>query len=187
MLEGITGASNAWRRKVFDVFGPLRPDLVFEDRVIAFRAALLGEIRHVPEPLVYYRRHETNTVQMFHSGGLKAAQRTLECFLCAYRNAAADLETFVQKLHPDFPPAGACRSTIRRRIRKLGCHLQIHTGAPAQMTRGLLRLLLSGGNVLEGARLFQRVWRERPAGAVQSAVAENVRRGADISAHRNGE
>jgi glycosyltransferase involved in cell wall biosynthesis len=166
MLEGIAGASNAWHRKVFDVFGPLQPKIVFEDRVIALRAALLGTIRHIPEPLVKYRRHQTNCVAMFHSADLKQARRTLECFLSAYRNSACDLETFINKIQPDFPQASHCRRIIRQRIRKLKSYLLIHTGKPGQMVRGLFGLAVCGGNVLQGAWLFQRVLRERSVRAV---------------------
>lgn len=158
LLEGITGASNAWHRSVFDAFGPLLPGTVFEDRVIAMRAALLGGIRHVPEPLVKYRRHDSNTVAMFHSADLKQARRTLECFLTAYRNSATDLETFVRNIQPDFPPASRCRRTIQRRIGKLESYLRIHSGSPARMIHGLLSLMLNGGNPLQGFKLCRQVW-----------------------------
>jgi glycosyltransferase involved in cell wall biosynthesis len=165
MLEGITGASNAWHRKVFDVFGPLQPEIVFEDRVIALRAALLGGIRHIPEPLVKYRRHESNSVAMFHSTDLKQARRTLECFLSAYRNSASDLETFINKIQPDFPEASRCRRMIRRRIGKLESYLRIHSGSPGQMIRGLFGLALNGGNPIQGIKLCGRVLR---SGSVSS-------------------
>jgi glycosyltransferase involved in cell wall biosynthesis len=157
MLGGISGASNAWHRTVFDVFGPLHPDIVFEDRVIALRAALLGGIRHIPEALVKYRRHQTNSVAMFDSADLKQARQTLECFLCAYRNSASDLEIFINKIQPDFPEASRCRRIIRKRIKKLESYLQIHSGRPGQMVRGLAGLVFNGGNLLQGARLLQKV------------------------------
>jgi glycosyltransferase involved in cell wall biosynthesis len=163
MLRGITGASNSWHRKVFDVFGPLLSGLVFEDRVIALRAALLGRIEHVSEPLVYYRRHKANTVQMFHSGKLADARRTIECFLCAYRNSAQDLEKFMREIQPGFPQGRRCRRIIQRRTHKLESYLQIHSGDPGKMSRGLLTLAVNGGNFWQGARLFLRVLRSRAA------------------------
>jgi hypothetical protein len=163
MLAGITGASNAWHRKVFDVFGPLKPEIVFEDRVIAFRAALLGGIRHIPQPLVKYRRHQNNTVAMFHSSDLKQARRTLECFLWAYRNAAADLQTYVRNVQPDFPEGLRCRRIIGRRIAKLESYLRIHSGIPVQMANGLLGLVVNGGNIWQGATLFRRILAEKGA------------------------
>ena len=40
----LIGASLGWDRAVFDVFGPLPAPVLVEDRPIAFRASLLGEI-----------------------------------------------------------------------------------------------------------------------------------------------
>jgi glycosyltransferase involved in cell wall biosynthesis len=55
------GCSHAFHRKVFDVFGPMEPGVIYEDDVIPFRSLLLGTIKYIPEPLIYYRRHEDNT------------------------------------------------------------------------------------------------------------------------------
>jgi len=51
----LIGASMGWDRKLFDVFGPLPPDTLIEDRPLAFRAALLGGTAWVDEPLLLYR------------------------------------------------------------------------------------------------------------------------------------
>lgn len=62
----LVGATLAWSREVFDVFGPVSPVALLHDFPIAFRAALMGDIVYVPEPLVHYRvggissRHETD-------------------------------------------------------------------------------------------------------------------------------
>ena len=39
------GAATAYRREVFDVFGPLEPGVNWEDQVLPFLAALLGKVR----------------------------------------------------------------------------------------------------------------------------------------------
>lgn len=57
---GTLGCSQAWHRQVFDLFGPLGKNILFEDHVIPFRAALLGEVKYIDEALVLYRRHENN-------------------------------------------------------------------------------------------------------------------------------
>lgn len=57
---GVHGASHAWRRCVFDVFGPLGANVIAEDRAIGFRAYELGEVLFLEAPLVKYRSHETN-------------------------------------------------------------------------------------------------------------------------------
>lgn len=56
-MPGVGGASHAWDRRIFDVFGPLRSDVSFEDRALPFRSLLLGKIAYVNQPLVRYRRH----------------------------------------------------------------------------------------------------------------------------------
>jgi glycosyltransferase involved in cell wall biosynthesis len=54
------GCSHAYHRKVFEVFGPVDEGVIQEDDVIPFRSILLGKIGYIPEPLVYYRRHDNN-------------------------------------------------------------------------------------------------------------------------------
>ena len=53
----LLGATQAWHRDVFAVFGPYDPCIRPEDHIIPFGAALLGEIRAIQEPLVLYRSH----------------------------------------------------------------------------------------------------------------------------------
>jgi hypothetical protein len=104
---------------------------------------------------------ETYTVAMFHSADLKQARQTLECFLCACCNSAADLEVFVEEVQPDYPASRACRKIIRRRIRKLESYLQIHAGNAVQMPRALTGLALNGGNIWQGSRLiWQVLWQK---------------------------
>lgn len=49
------GAVLAYRRDVFDRFGPLDPASWAEDITLGFRASLLGEIWWIESPLVHYR------------------------------------------------------------------------------------------------------------------------------------
>jgi glycosyltransferase involved in cell wall biosynthesis len=51
----VSGASMAWDRKVFDAFGPLGDTPIFEDYPICLRAAVLGEVVYLDEPLLLYR------------------------------------------------------------------------------------------------------------------------------------
>lgn len=53
----INGCTLAFRKEVFEVFGPLQIDVGAEDIIIPFRSALLGRINYIHEPLIYYRRH----------------------------------------------------------------------------------------------------------------------------------
>lgn len=56
----IHGATAAYRRELFTLFGPLAPRLASEDRVLSLRAAILGEVAYLRDPLVAYRRHSAN-------------------------------------------------------------------------------------------------------------------------------
>lgn len=49
------GATMTWHRDIFDQFGPLPPDAPHEDTFILFRAALLGRVVYLDEPLVRKR------------------------------------------------------------------------------------------------------------------------------------
>lgn len=51
----VLGAATAWDRDLFDAFGPLGPDIGVEDSVLPVRAAILGEIALVDEPLLKWR------------------------------------------------------------------------------------------------------------------------------------
>ena len=49
------GATGAWRRRLFDRFGPLPTRDCYEDLILGFRAALSDGVVFVPEQLVGYR------------------------------------------------------------------------------------------------------------------------------------
>ena len=61
LCMGVLGASHAWHRRIFDVFGPMLSDSMYEDRILSMRSLLLGKIVYIDEPLVQYRAHEANT------------------------------------------------------------------------------------------------------------------------------
>ena len=67
---GVLGASHAWRRQLFEVFGPLNPRIMTEDRALPLRAVLLGEIRCLPQPLIKYRIHSLGISQVVADGDL---------------------------------------------------------------------------------------------------------------------
>jgi glycosyltransferase involved in cell wall biosynthesis len=49
------GATEAWDREIFEAFGPLFPDVHFEDVITSARGVALGQTKYVDEPLVLYR------------------------------------------------------------------------------------------------------------------------------------
>lgn len=56
----VFGATLAWERDIFDVFGPLPGTIRNEDQLIPFRAALLKGTYYIDKPLVRYRYHASN-------------------------------------------------------------------------------------------------------------------------------
>ncbi len=56
----VFGCTHAFRKELFDVFGGLHPNVIHEDSAIPFRSSLLGEIEYLANPLVLYRRHDSN-------------------------------------------------------------------------------------------------------------------------------
>jgi len=68
----VAGASHAFRRESFRVFGPLPRNVVAEDRAIPFRSALLGSLVYVPEKVVKYRLHATSTTAVAHTTSASA-------------------------------------------------------------------------------------------------------------------
>jgi len=59
----VIGAAHAWTRRLFDRFGPLLPDIAYEDQILVFRAICAGKALTLPEPLVRYRSGGTSARQ----------------------------------------------------------------------------------------------------------------------------
>jgi len=49
------GATLSWAREIYDKFGPISEDAIADDSILPFRAAILGDIAYIDEPLVYHR------------------------------------------------------------------------------------------------------------------------------------
>lgn len=61
------GCAAAYSRLLFDKYGPLDPDVQYEDYVLTFRALLGTGCAYIDEPLVHYRVHELGVVQTMES------------------------------------------------------------------------------------------------------------------------
>lgn len=57
---GLLGATTAYRKDLFKIFGSLPTDVAYEDRVLPLRAAMSGEVVYLSDRLVHYRRHGAN-------------------------------------------------------------------------------------------------------------------------------
>lgn len=102
--SGVHGATQGFARRLYD-FGPMDPGVVYEDTVIPFRAALLGEVAYLHEPLVKYRKHEANVgytrqQELSPAKLLSDTKRICGSWVAAYRTRLADIDR-VAELEPD--------------------------------------------------------------------------------------
>lgn len=56
----VLGCTAAYTRDLFERFGPLPEELVYEDMALTFRALLSGGLAYLDAPLVLYRLHSSN-------------------------------------------------------------------------------------------------------------------------------
>ena len=93
----VLGASHAWDRRIYDLFGPILSETVQEDRVISLRSKLLGQIVYTEKPLVLYRRHSENVSGFFPSELNKEKYRNylirkIKTRIVIYRNYLKDIQ-----------------------------------------------------------------------------------------------
>ena len=153
-LTGVLGSTQAWTRHLFTLFGPLQPEVVLEDTVIPFRAALVGEVAYLPEPLVLYRRHATNVffrdpraipnTEVFFSHLRRLSGGTRATFL----NRLADLDVAARL------PDAAARNDLAR-LRAATCEALRETTTEHILLRAgnVERLRLLTGALLQGTPL----------------------------------
>ena len=105
-ISAVLGCAHAWDRQVFDLFGPIQKEVFNEDMVIPFRAALIGEIKYIDEPLVLYRLHDNNA-HFKKSEGMKSGRdlyavllKPADSKIAIYKNRLQDLETLA-RLFPE--------------------------------------------------------------------------------------
>jgi len=72
------GASAAYRRRLYDVFGPMRPGSHGEDNCYWVRALLLGEIHHDPACFIQWRQHSANLSNFLPGSGEDWRRRHLD-------------------------------------------------------------------------------------------------------------
>lgn len=137
---GVLGASHAWRREVFDFFGPLDRRVIREDAAIPFRSALLGEIAWLDEVLVQYRRHDANVYRFRNELGPQQLRadwiRHCRGNIGVYASMANDLDAFARH-RGDSPRLQALRQRVGERL----AESQLEEGfaeAPSNWQRSLV-------------------------------------------------
>ena len=109
------GASGCVSRELYEVFGPIRQEGVFEDLVLGFRAALLGRMSYVDKPLVEYTEGEGLSARIDSKKGerrQRIAARVAGCDTIAnvIQQRAEDLEKVAERLDP------AVLKSLRKRL-----------------------------------------------------------------------
>lgn len=92
-MRSIIGASAAWSKEMYDLFGPITEPGTYEDAVFYFRAKLAGRFLHVPEPLVKY---QTGGGISWQRGNDERSQRLKKFRLriATWKQRRKDLRTF---------------------------------------------------------------------------------------------
>ena len=119
------GATAAWSRELFGLFGDLREDVMHEDCALTFRSLLAGlEVAYIDEPLVLYR--DTAGESGFYNGSrghLSAPQR-----LTFLRRACVDFQQKLQDLKRI--PHVAVERIVNRRLHYFEAALRFEAGSP---------------------------------------------------------
>lgn len=82
--SGVIGSTQAWHRDIFGKFGDMDEAVIHEDMVVPFRAALLGDVAYVDEPLVSYRVHDNNMHLESRFSSRHEFQEHFRCFVRDY-------------------------------------------------------------------------------------------------------
>ena len=95
-FPSVIGCSEAWDRELFTEFGPLSEQVVAEDRVIPFRARVVGVIALIPQLLVKHRLHQENVYDRMETKfdcerSLAWASRILDIHQRTYEQYLVDL------------------------------------------------------------------------------------------------
>jgi glycosyltransferase involved in cell wall biosynthesis len=166
--QNIGGAGAAYRREIFECFGPLSRDTVNEDMVLEFRAALLGKVAVAPLPLVRHRTHSASVTAMasaqmrsfaqYEAGARKMAYSILK----AYEARLVDLETGL-RISCVQGSADEIRSAVLRHIAIMRNVVDLHDNRPQAYVAWLARLARRQMPLAAGLRAiimagFPRLW-----------------------------
>ena len=162
----LVAPAEAWHRRLFDVFGPLLPGVMTEDKNIAFRAALLGGVVYTSHPLVRYRIHGANISRdQRHDrpGRRRARARSLRWQQARLQGFAHDLETAIHRGLLDEGQAAVLKGEIEAVSARLLWRLRCVEG-------GIIARIRAGLALAAASRPSQRVTLRRRAGAMWRAL-----------------
>lgn len=107
----ILGAGAVYHRDVYRVFGPLGMFVANEDHVLPLRASLLGQVVFVDEPLVRYRKHDSNMSGNYSLDKDEAA-RYRKRLIFSHQQALTDLQLFENRFPESFRRVQRYRSNV---------------------------------------------------------------------------
>ncbi len=156
------GCTQAFHRKVFEVFGPMDERVVHEDEVIPFRGLLLGTIGYIAEPLVYYRRFEKNTsgpkLKCFERPPLKKRRQTLRSDRAHLVNWLQDLrKSSVLGILPE-EESEKLQAGVIERLHEKGIEWEFYTSPLPGALLLLWRRYLGWRTFRQVLRLLKRRW-----------------------------
>ncbi len=124
---GFLGATAAWTKALWLDFGPLDDDIIIEDQVIPFWAALRGGVEFIDMPLVSYRKGVSTWIDSRDGGAAKKLRETT-LFLenCSLINARAQLAAAKHANRPDLT-TDIVRRLDRRRVKYMALSGQTGT------------------------------------------------------------
>ena len=125
-ITRVSGSTLAVRREVFDVFGLLPEYLPCEDQVLAFRAALLGGLKYLNQPLVQYRTHGENISYWSSSLNAKSDHELLAIKYKQAMKRVAEKKAMLHDIKELRKQAkGGCEQRLQKGESKLECVLKV--------------------------------------------------------------
>jgi len=118
---GCYGASCAWNRELFEIYGPMTETEAYGDLISTYRAKLLGRLAHVDIPLVLYRQGGVSDI------GSMTPEERLQYKI---RRQAVQIAVMRQRLADTIKVA----PQRRRLINRIKSHITFMTQPPAQST-----------------------------------------------------
>ncbi len=118
----VMGSTAGWDRKVYDEFGPLGPELSCEDRILPFRATLLGDVVYLEAPLVQYRMGGISSI-----GDVPEAEEFLYGIFHRLRKwiYETDRHVLAHFTDMDYPEKAEIEATCRRRGPLMGLRVAL--------------------------------------------------------------
>lgn len=135
----VIGAAQGWSKEIYDVFGPLSPQAILEDRPLPFRALMLGGVGFVSIPLVLYRPGGVSERKPPQSGkemlyGVRL--RYLRWFASSYRCYLKDMKVV------DFTGKRICQKVCEDEARKYEFEVRLADGSYPERLKAFPRAML---------------------------------------------